>query len=66
MQILLRWLSYHYLFNRIQLTVTGSKMALTTGIVDGRVPAGRKISEEWKLILVILHCVLVSTFCVDY
>ena len=60
--VLLRWLSYHYLFNRIQLTVTESKMALRTAIMDGRVPEGLKSSEEWRLILIILHCVISQHF----
>ena len=62
MRILLRWLSYHYLFTQIQLTVTESKMALRTGIMDGRVPEELESSEERRLILIILHCVSVSTF----
>lgn len=44
MQILLRWLSYHYLFNRTELTVTRSKMALRTRIMDERAP---KVLERW-------------------
>lgn len=44
MQLLLRWLSYHYLFNRTELTVTRSKMALRTGIMDERAP---KVLERW-------------------
>lgn len=55
MQILMRWLSYHYCLTRIRLTVTGSNMVLGTDWTVGRPP---KVLERcgWKLIQVILHC----------